>query len=466
MTLIDELLAFDDHPELLSFRFSFRDLLVLPFIRWGLYSRATDAALGWQQNHAEREPRSLRDRAAFLLRTAWANPLRVDRTFDVVIFGSGIGAVVQQDGRWLDRINDYFAVEYPDRTLIIDSSYRGRYKWPRVPPHVRCGDGFPLWAAARSRLARPHADDEAMLARLIAFLKRDFPIPLDDDVYEQLRAGLSGLAGRLPPLYGLYQRFFARVRPKIIFVEDGSYAGSGYLTLWAREAGVATAEFQHGLIAPSHLAYNYGEALQRNRELATYLPEHVLLYGRYWVDQLRTPSHKVVIGWPHFVRRAAEHRARARGGDTILVISQGTMTASLVELTEALTARLPGRPLIFRLHPGEVPFRERYTRLTKLPHVRISAEGDIYDCFAEAGVVVGHSSTALVEAAALGIPTFILDDEASRLLMPERLGERFASAEDLASALASAAPAAHDPEAFGAADWQANYRRFIERVAR
>jgi hypothetical protein len=466
VSVIDELLAFDAHPELLELRFSCDGLLALPFFRWALACAACDKAFGWQTAHAQRESLTLRERGDFWMRSALANPLRVDRTFDLVIFGSSAGAVLQEEGRWFDRINDYFAVEFPERTLVVDAAYRGRYKAPRFPRYVRYGAGFSLWAAARSRLARPSADDDAMLDRLVAFLRREFPVALEDAFYDGLRAGLRGLAGQLPFLRSLYRRFFERVRPKVLFFEDGSYGGSAHIMHWARAAGIVTAEFQHGLIAPSLLAYNYGDALLASGELATYLPQYVLLYGQYWVDQLRTTSERVVIGWPHFARRIAERRKPPPPGDgSVMVISQGTTTGKLVTLIEALAARFPDRRFVFRLHPGEVPFHERYARLSQLPNVLVSNQGDIYDCFAEASLVVGHSSTALVEAVALGIPTFIYDDESSRLLNPEDLGTRFTTADELAAAMTAPLAPGRSTDQFWARYWQANYRAFIERVA-
>jgi hypothetical protein len=463
--IIDELLAFDDRPELLEFRFSFGDTWMLPFLRWGLYSAATDPAWGWQTAHAN-PALGVRDRAGYLLRSLWANPLRVDRTYELVMFASSAGAVMPQAGRWFDRINDYFALEYDDRTLVIDAAYRGRYAHPRVPKHVRCGDGFSLLAAARSRLARPSAGDEATVGRLQAFLERHFPVRLDDRYYARLRAGLLGLGRRLPFLHDLYNRFFERVRPRILFVEDGHYGSMGHVLRWARDAGVVTAELQHGLVSPSHLAYNYGPALCRSPELARYVPQHFLTYGEYWVDQLRTPARSEVIGWPHFSRRVVEHRQRARpDARNILVISQGTVTHQLVALTRELAPLVPGQEIVYRLHPGEVPFRDRYAPLAAHPNVRVDTSGDIYDCFAAASAVIGHSSTAVVEAAALGLPTFILEDSVSRLFIPPGLGTRFERAGELAKALASPQPPAVTAEQFAAPDWRARYRAFVERVA-
>lgn len=466
MSVIDDLLAFDDQPELLDFRFEFGSTLALPAVRWNLCYLAANKVFGWQASHAEREPLRLRERADFWWRSLRENPLRVDRTFDLIIFGSSAGIALQEQGRWFDRINDYFAAEYPERTLVVDAAYRGRYKHPRFPPHVRCRDGFSLWAAARGRMKPPAAADQSMARRLIQFLRERFPVPLDDGVYERLSDELVGVARQLPHLHALYHRFFDRTRPKILFAEDGSYGGLGPVLAWARAAGIATAEFQHGLIAPSHLAYNYGDGLRRNSEFATYLPRSVLVYGDYWLDQLRTPSEKVVIGWPHFERRAAEHRARARAADPeVLIVSQGTMTGRLVALTEELARRFPRRRFAFRLHPGEVPFAERYASLSAHSNVRVSHGGDIYDCFAGASVVIGHSSTALVEAVGLGLPAFIVDDAGSRLLVPPGLGTFFVTADQLSDLLSRSDATPPQPERFTSRDWRARFRAFVERVA-
>jgi hypothetical protein len=465
VSVFDDLLAFDDLPELADFRFSSGGLLAFPFVRWGLYCAALAQALGEQPAHAPVERPARREQADFLLRAVVENPLRVDRTFDIALFASSAGTVLQRQERWFDRINDYFALEYPEQTLVVDAAYRGRYKRPRVPPHVRAGDALPLAAALLGRLARPNAGDEAMIARLGGFLRQRFPVELPEAAHEDARKVLLSVCAKLPFLHALYHRFFDRVRPKILLVEEGSYGAWGHLLSWARAAGIVTAEFQHGLVGPGHIAYNHGEARRRDDEFARQLPEHLLLYGQYWAEQVRTPSHKVVVGWPHLSRSVSNHRARPRPADpSILIVSQGHVTRRMVELTQALSVRLPGHRFVFRLHPGEAPFLERYAGLARFPNVRISDRGDIFDCFLDACAVVGHSSTALVEALALGLPTFVLDDASSRLIVPPRLGVRFSAVDELAAALF--APPRPDPWSEGllAADWQRNYRAFVERV--
>lgn len=463
--LIDDLLAFDATEELLSFRFRFAGMLMWPFVRFRLYRMAVQGDLGWQPAHAASEARTLLQRADYIARTALSNPLTVGRPFDIVICGSGAGVVVERDGRWFDRINDYFAVEYPDDTLVVDSSFRRTYRHPRHPAHLRRHDGLPLLAGAIAKVATIGAGDEAASGELLRLVHERFPAPLPAGALEEIRAQLRYLATRLPYLHWFYRRFLRRVRPRILFVEDGHYGGSAHLLAWARDEGIVTAEFQHGLIAKSHLAYNYGERIRTSTEYRKYLPQHLLLYGTYWKEQVRTPAEPVVIGAPHFSARKEELVARAPTATrNVLVISQGDCTERMVSLTETLAGLLPQRRFVFRLHPAEVPFVERYQRLRAIANVAISDSGDLYDCFPGADAVIGPASTAMFEAAGCDIPIFIDDNRTSDLFVPPDLGRRFSSAASLAPLLGSKPQPASPGQRYFADDWQASYRAFVERV--
>jgi hypothetical protein len=456
----DELLAFDDQPELLSFRFGFDALLLWPFARWFLRNEAVDQALGLQAAHATGEPRTLAQRLGYVARSALLNPLTVRRTFDVVLFGTSAGVVVQKEGRWFDRINDYFALERD--SLVIDGSYRGNYRHPRFPPHVRCHDGFWLSAAIAGRLKRASDKDRQTISRFMQFVDERFPAKLSTESRSVVERDLLSWAAMLPILHSLYHRFFERVHPRLILVEDGSYGRNGHLFAWARAHGIVTAEPQHGVIVPIHLAYNYGAKLRQHPDLLRQLPEHLLMYGNYWAAQIRTPSKPVIVGSPHFTTRASE--LTERNPRDIVIVSQGDRTDIMVQLAETLARRLPDRSIVYRLHQGEVPFRERYQRLETIANVRISNSGDIYSCYRDAELVVGHSSTALFEAAGLSLPILVHDDETSRLYIPEGLGVRFQTVEELVERARAGSTPPSNAGDFWARDWRANYRAFLHRV--
>jgi hypothetical protein len=419
-----------------------------PFVRWLACSAVLDKALGLEDAFAQPR-RSLRQTAELVGRAALRSPMSAG-SFEIVIVGSSVGLSVQREGRWFGRINDYFAMEAPDRTLVLDMAGADGYRHPRFPPHVRCYDTFDFLAGATARLRRPRDADITAIDRLVAFLRERTP----QAPVERIRAQLVHFALRLSVLRALYGRFFDTVRPRVMLFEDGSYGGFAHVLKWARDAGIATGEIQHGVISRSNLAYNYGGFE------ASCLPEQILLYGQFWTEQMRTPSQPVIVGCPHFSETAP---ARA-SGETVLAISQGIRTQAIVELTVATAHRYPDRKVVFRVHPGERAFPERYAPLSAIPNVEISERGDIYQHLRVASVVIGHSSMALIEAAGMGLPVLVLDDETSRANVPHGVGTRFATIEELLPLVASPPANRIDPERFFAPHWRARYRSFIESL--
>jgi hypothetical protein len=138
----------------------------------------------------------------------------------------------------------------------------------------------------------------------------------------------------------------------------------------------------------------------------------------------------------------------------------------MVNLTTELARRFPGRRFVFRLHPGEVGFRDRYASLEQVDNVEISAGGDIYQVLRRAALVVGHSSTALFEAAGMSLPVVIYDDEVARATIPDGVGTWFRTADELIALVDQPPQLAFDPGHYFARDWRACYRAFVaERMA-
>lgn len=461
VSIFEELRALDDIDAPRSLRFGTCDLPLYLFVRWFTISAALDRVHGTQAPFATKQ-RTVREQAALVLRSLARSPLTVRRTFDVVIASSSAGLVVQREGKWFDRINDYFALELPEQTLVLDTGRHAGYKSPRLPPHVRCFDAFDILAGLRARVRRPSAADLSAIEKLIAFIRERFPVVPADAALEGIRAQLVSWAVRLPALHDWYARFFDRVRPRVILLEDASHGALAHICTWARRAGIVTAEPQHGVISRSHLAYNYGDAARADTALAHGLPSHLLVYGEFWRGEIRSPSEIVVTGCPHFSESA---RPAAPDAATILTISQGIRTDALVELTAAVARRFPDRRCVFRVHPGELAFPERYRSLASISNIEISERGDIYQQLCEARVVIGHSSMALVEAAGMGLPVLVLDDETSRAHLPRAVGTRFRTAAELLP-LVEAPPAfATEPAQFFAPGWRERYRSFLARCS-
>jgi hypothetical protein len=460
VSIFEQLRSLDDADEPRSLVFGSSGLPLWPFIRWTAVSAATEQALGLQTPFADVTRRTLRQTAELVARSQLRGPLSSDKR-DIAIVGSSAGIVIKRAGRWFDRINDYFAVVEDSRTLVLDRAGADGYKTPRFPAHVRCYDGFDIRAGIVARVRRPGDADVAAIERLLGFLRDKVPGSLTTAVLERLRAHLVHYAVRLPILRDLWAKFFERVQPKVLFVEDGSYGAYAHLFTWARAAGIATAEFQHGVISRSHLAYNIGDAARTDDRYARCIPQHLLLYGDVYARETRTSSELTVVGCPHFSETVT---AASGAASTVLFVSQGTRTDAMVTLASAIAKRFPKRSIVFRPHPGELAFPERYASLRGMANIDIDERGDIYDRFRSAAVVIGHSSTAIVEAAGMGLPVLVLDDAAARAILPADVGTWFRDADELADLVTSPPRRQIEPAQFFAPDWRERYRAFIARV--
>ena len=100
---------------------------------------------------------------------------------------------------------------------------------------------------------------------------------------------------------------------------------------------------------------------------------------------------------------AAQGSKTGSASKRILIVSQGECTTALVKLAVELRRLAHSEyEIVFKLHPSEVPFEDRYGELRQINGVRIETGADIYACIGAAGHVVGVSSTVLFEALPFG----------------------------------------------------------------
>lgn len=260
------------------------------------------------------------------------------------------------------------------------------------------------------------------------------------------------------------RRVVPRLSSRLAFVHSASYMGIRAVFVRAlREAGCTVAEVQHGVLADS--AYLLPEGcLQESHPARLYLPDVLLTFGDYWSRLARTPSRCVSVGYPYFndmVQRLERHTPATPR--QILILSQGTVTERLVALTERLAAALPDHTLVYKLHPHEVDFRERYQALYGLPNVRVAAHVNVYELIAGSGIIVGYNSMALFEARAFaGKRVFVLENDD----IPADLGAHFHTAEALLDLLdePQRRVVTFSPGAFWAQDSRARIAAFLREA--
>jgi hypothetical protein len=196
-----------------------------------------------------------------------------------------------------------------------------------------------------------------------------------------------------------------------------------------------------------------------------YLPDYYLTFGKYWGEQIQTPSTIVPVGNPTLNKSVDDlQKEVSPQSNSILVVSQGTVTQKMVKIAKYLSQALPKHTIIFKLHPGEVPFTHRYEDLKKYHNVQIRTYDNIYELIASSEIIVGYNSTTLFEAVAFGGKRiFILNND----MIPDSLGYKFSNCEELCDAILdgeSGYPSAQ-PSYFWESDWETNIASFLKSLS-
>lgn len=354
---------------------------------------------------------------------------------DVLIVGTGAG-LVERSGSSFNRYTDYFADLLGTRAWTMEALF---------------GDSWPSSRRSNQRLGSLAFHRLALAARMRTSVRGIHRGLASDLVNVVSRRGLNELGWNLSPerarslqtlsarrlaAYPTQARYLTRllnkIKPRVVFLEEGCYGSQAVFNAMARQHGVRVAEFQHGMVTSGHDAYNVAPALASTLAYERTQPNAFLAYGPWWNTQFNAPvTERIAIGNPH--RAVALERWRpGPSREAVLVLGDGIETTKSLALATALTRHLPESiPVVFRPHP-----LERAAARAAGGDVLIDPEPDILASFAQVGTVVGEASTGLFEAVALVPRIFAWDTPKSRFYLgSSHPFDRIADANELAKAI-------------------------------
>jgi len=201
-------------------------------------------------------------------------------------------------------------------------------------------------------------------------------------------------------------KLFKEINPKIILNVVSYQIINQIFTIIAKENKIPVVELQHGTVGRYHIGYNYPENV-----LVKSFPDYFLAWGSFWTDYARMPilrENIKKVGFP-YIENFTITEVKGKIDKQILVISQ--MRKDLVEFTIKIADLLPDYHILFKLHPQE--YNRKNDDLSALELIEnvnlINKESThLYQLFNESQIVLGVSSTALIEALAFNSNIVIL----------------------------------------------------------
>ena len=354
--------------------------------------------------------RKLRGVGRRVLDLTVCNPALVLRHRPVLVSMTPRQAVLA-DGRRVSLLLDFFAPRLRSRYALLEYVLSEPTCQPfgRKVLHLPRLDRRFEKCRRSGRFADMEDARRSAANDIAAGLSREFGMPVEADF---VRGEIDGALLFREVYRPILRKMLCRLRTKLVVTAVHYNLLHFTLAEVAHDLGIAVAELQHGMVYPSFPAYNLPVAGSR------FSPDYFLSWGDYWNRQMRNyPNRRSVsAGYPYLehVRLSCGKRPHDDQRQVVLFISQANVADELIGVALELRNLLPDEMfrIVYKLHPNESrDWRCRYPLLAgSRVEVVSNRDRNIYDCFAEADVVVGDCSTALVEGLAWGVRTFVLRD--------------------------------------------------------
>lgn len=426
-----------------------------PLIRWRVLQFQSDRHLGMQpalRRYSVQRAFS-RDTIPGAISLLGLNARRRTGQFNALVIGNtSLRQVVPGRGSF-DRIHAPYCAQIGP-TLALQRRTSGVPTGREASRDVTVVDIEQLWwfAAYKAWRRRLSATERAIIREFCVHVGEVFDQPDRVDRFERL---ITRFIGMRPTLEAFIARnVIPRLRQRHAFVYAAcTMAGNGLMTAILHNHGFRVHEVQHGWLGRWHSSYQFSPRVlnDANHAARAYLPDSLLVFGSYWSEQASVPMPCHVVGYPLLTSSAARCNGAVPDPNTVLVVSQGSLTDRLCSVTRGLAEARPDLTILYKLHPQE-PQRAAVVALRKLPNVRIIARPSAIDLLARCQTVVGGYSTTLFEASAFpDRRTFYMASP----LVPDGIGASYADANELIEKIGdpSQGRPCVDTDHFWASDW-------------
>lgn len=440
VTIVSELIAFEEKARVLDFCFSFKDTHIWPLFRPLLFRQVISDKLE-AENPLVRKLGSRREGKSLLFQPIYRylkkNCNRIKHK--KIVFLLDNSGHVLREGYYRNRVYDFYAELYPEESVILESTLVQEDRKKRAVGNIAFTDIIEDKVALLAKLKKPSTQDKEAVDAFIDYLKADFPFSISEAMYEDLRRLAYIYSVKMPLYEKYYGRLWRRIKPQVVFVQQACYGFTRTcITRQLNEMGILTAELQHGYVGENHDDYHYGENILADACYQRYFPKWFLTYGEYWGRHIRIPSRIEAVGEQNWIvpLKKEDYQRPALPFQRTVLIATGLLHEKYRQTIETLLEKLDESwGIVVKIHPARLEEGDFYQEWKDHPRVQIKGAVNLYQYLAYSDAVVGDISTVLVEALAMGKQVFFYEGAYTRRIMNEDMGTFFSSDQELAGLL-------------------------------
>jgi hypothetical protein len=414
--IIEQLLEIEEDPEILNFRFRLNNIPMWLFIRSYVFWQIIKNKYNLAEAHVKPDLKNLsfKEKITYLKNVVKKYPFKFNKKYKALIIDVDINNV-KEGNFYVNRISDPIYSVYMEDAFYFENSSKLKFSGPRKFSTY----SYDLFLILRKILRRSTIYDDnydrVNIEKFVTYLKLRFEknsFDLNQTLKENIRKQLNIISKNLKINKYFYNYLLEKIKPNVLFLEDAHELDCKDLIYYAKKSGIIVIEPQHGYVGKDHIAYNFNYKLFEY--IKEYLPDYFLTFGKFWSDNIRTPSEKVEIGFPYLEEKVNMARQlknqEIRDKRNILIISGGSLPEEYNNLIKNLYNLLDKNrfKIIFRPHPSErIALNERYKDIINMG-VEIDLD-NLYKSLIKYDIVLSfEKSTVLYEALAFGIKVILI----------------------------------------------------------
>ena len=181
----------------------------------------------------------------------------------------------------------------------------------------------------------------------------------------------------------------------------------------AKELGIKTFEYQHGIVTENHIAYNYPKIDFLEEQVS--LPNIIFSYAPIWFQNNFLPNVNILSLGNSFLYKQLQQNAKKTPIRGIVVISADDIGKRLLEFlrNEKLQKEIKNIPIYFKLHPNQFHKKHYYTeQLKNFDNIKVITDefsvGELLENFNTLFTIL---STAIYEALQSQRKVILLEDD-------------------------------------------------------